>query len=212
MEKKTWKDKLAREVFDWGCYALEQTPEENAKYWNDPTRPPAELCRAVGWNEAIRVVQTAFTRKGFVGVSITLAADEDGPAGKSYAWTPEGWEDNTEFSFHTEKPFKVLSTLREQLKKSHWQYASQLPGNQWFHGAPGAVQCAIDDITRIMQDVCDHEPDNLSPYFGHDQPEIYEPGYYYYTCKHCRAEVLAVTPISEEGFYIEPTYTGTWDD
>lgn len=207
-----WKSELAKEVFDWMCFALEQNAEENAKYWSDKDRPPAEFCRAVGWNEAIRIVTKAFTRDGFVGTCLTLAADVDGPVGSSASLSSGEWIDTTDEFFHTQQPFDVLNTLREQLKKAHWQYASQLPGKQHFHGAPGAIKCAIGDITRIMQDICVHEPDNNNPNYGRGEPEVYMPDYYYYTCKKCQAEVMAVVEIDGSGKLVEPSYTGEWDD
>lgn len=207
MDSQYWKDRLAREVFDWQVYALEQTAEENAKYWADDKCPPAEFCRAVGWQEAIRVVCTAFTREGVVGTCLTLAADMDGAVGSWHSYEEGGWIDVTQDMTHTTPPDEQLKVIQTQLKKSKWQYEAQIPPKQWFHGAPGALSCAINALTRIIQEICVHKPRNRYPSFGHGEPEMYIPGYYYYTCEKCGAEVPSVAPLNGTDDLI-PTYTG----
>lgn len=168
--EQSWKDALARAVFKWQVYGLEQ-PD-----------------RAEGWKFAVEQVVQFFAHDGKVnypswgaGSSLSLAADVSGPVSKMWTWVGSRFVGPTVPDFvGMEHPFGLLKRLETTLRKNTTSRFHGLP--RGFHSPYYASILAADEIHTIMQKyTCSHP--SWSRVYSYSRDEPPEDGYQCLKCK-----------------------------
>lgn len=174
MESRSWKDELARAVFEWQCHAN-----------NQPQRAP-------GWRAAADIAYSFFSDGGAAGSCLQLAAELEGPVGKMWTWKEGGFAGPTTPEFVGSKtPWQVLTKLYAAIVAIKPALA-----DNGFYGPRFAAQLAANQVHQVAVNyACPHT--KRSYYYEPGDGETGEPPFEGKKCDRCGT--LMATAAEEGG-------------